>query len=299
MATNFSVADSGVQSYVTDGGVHVSRYRRMQSAVYQAVLQSGGKAYPNLAPVDTSIPVFSGQTAVVGTAESQVGGSNSKQSSSRAATHMSLLVKAHGEVERTTNQAIMAQLHGAGTNAALGAQLVLDKLPAIYGGFDRDHLRALATQASATDVEWNAADPIASISSAFAVYDNTAYNGDAMIVTRAGARKMGLATDGNGRLQFTGPLESAFPVDIPVLYTDATATDINKANILAVIGPFSSCAVGEAGSTIIKMFDQLEADGGGAQENIISFLVERYMGFVAPPTTVIPQTGWVTITDDA
>ena len=33
MATNFSVSDAAVQSYVTDGGVNVTRYRRNGSAL--------------------------------------------------------------------------------------------------------------------------------------------------------------------------------------------------------------------------------------------------------------------------
>ena len=298
MTTNFSVSDAAVQSYVTDGGVNVTRYRRNGSALLQAVMAAGGNTYQGLAPVPTSIPVFFGQTAIVGTAESATGGSNSKQTSSRDVESMSLLVKAHGEVERTTDQALRAQLHGTGAGG-FGARLVAQKSPAIYGGFDRDHLRTIATQASVTDVEWVASAPIATLSSALATYDETSYNADAMIVTRRGARQMGLAVDGEGRLQFNGPLASALPLDIPVFQTDATASDINVSNILAILGPFASCAVGMAGETIVKEFDQLEPTNGGAQENILSFLVERYLGFAKPPTTIIPQGGWTIITDDA
>jgi hypothetical protein len=298
MTTNFSVTDAAVQSYVTDGGVQVTRYRRNGSAVLQAVIAAGGSVYDGIAPVPTSIPVYFGQTAILGVAESQRSGNVSKQTSSRDVESMSLLVKAHGEVERTTDQALRAQLHGTGATG-FGARLVAQKSPAIYGGFDRDHLRAIATQASVTDVEWVASAPIATLSSALATYDETAYNADAIIVTRRGARQMGLAVDGEGRLQFNGPLASALPLDIPVFQTDATASDINVSNILAIIGPFASCAVGMAGETIIKEFDQLEPTGGGAQENIMSYLVERYLGFAKPPTTIIPQGGWTIITDDA
>lgn len=298
MATNFSVSDAAVQSYVTDGGVNVTRYRRNGSAVLQAVMASGGSMYPGLAPVPTSIPVFFGQTAIVGTAESTRSADASKQTSSRDVESMSLLIKAHGEVERTTDQALRAQIAGTGVGG-FGARLVAQKSPAIYGGFDRDHLRTIATQASVTDVEWVASAPIATLSSALATYDETAYNADAMIVTRRGARQMSLAVDADGRLQFTGPLASSLPLDIPVFQTDATAADINVSNILAIIGPFASCAVGMSGDTIVKEFDQLEPTNGGAQENIVSFLVERYLGFAKPPTTIIPQSGWTIITDDA
>lgn len=296
MATNFSVTDAGVQAYVRDGGVHVSRYRRMRSAVMDAVAASGGKRYPGLAPVDTSIPVTSGQADIQGTAESAVGGSNSYGASARATGHMSLLVQGHGDVERTTAESLMAQLHGASTTGGFGASLVADKLPAIMAGFDAEHLAGVL--GTPTDVEWDASAPAATISTAFATYDETAYNGDAMIVTRKGARLMGLAVDGNGNYLFNGPLADAFPVDIPVLYTDATATDIGTANLLAVIGPFGSCAVGESGSTKVDVFDQLEATGGGAAERIVSFLVQRYMGFASPATSVIPASAWTTITDD-
>lgn len=300
MATNFSVSDAAVQSYVTDGGVQVTRYRRNGSAVLQAVIAAGGNVYDGIAPVPTSIPVFFGQTAILGVTESVTAGSpgTSKQTSARDVESMSLLVKAHGEVERTTDQALRAQLHGTGATG-FGARLVAQKSPAIYGGFDRDHLRTIATQASVTDVEWVASAPIATLSTALATYDETAYNADAMIVTRRGARQMGLAVDGEGRLQFNGPLASALPLDIPVFQTDATAADINVSNILAILGPFASCAVGMSGDTIIKEFDQLEPTNGGAQENIMSYLIERYLGFAKPPTTIIPQGGWTIITDDA
>lgn len=301
MTTNFSVSDAAVASYVTDGGLNVSRYRQNGSAVLQAVMAAGGKVYPNLAPVPTSIPVFFGQTAILGAGESTRAANISKQTSARDVESMSLLVKAHGEVEKTTDQALRAQIHGTNGSGGFGAQMVAQKSPAIYGGFDRDHLRAIAALAGATDVEWVAADAIASLSTALAVYDETPYGGNdlALILTRRGARQMGMAVDGDKNLIFPGSLAQALPLDMPVFVTDATATDINLPNVLGILGPFGSCAVGMAGDTVIKVFDQLEPTGGGAQENIVSFLVERYLGFARPVAGVIPNSGWVTITDDA
>ncbi len=300
MTTNFSVSDAAVASYVTDGGVNVSRYRRNGSAVLQAVMAAGGRVYNNLPPVPTTIPVTYGQTPILGVAESTRALNVSKQTSARNIAAMSLLVKAHGEVERTTDQSMRASLFGVG-QSGFGAKLVADKSPAIYGGFDRDHLRAIAALAGATDVEWVAASPIATLSSALAVYDETAYGGAdmALILTRKGARLMGMSVDTTGNLIFPGTLASALPLDMPVFVTDATAADINLPNILGILGPFGTCAVGMAGETIIKEFDQLEPTGGGAQENIISYLIERYLGFARPPVAVLPNSGWVTITDDA
>jgi hypothetical protein len=295
MATNFSITDTAVQSFIDDGGINVTRYRRMSSAVIQAVQATGGKMYPNLAPVPTRIPVFSGQADINGTAESAVGGSNSKPNSARAATGTNLLVEAYAEFEKTTDQALMAGLHGVMTPQAYAAGLIAEKSPAIYAGFDADVLGDLA---GATDIEWDAADPIGTLSSALATYDETDYNGDAMILTRRGARQMGLAVDTQGRIQFTGMGSMALPLDIPVFMTDSKSADIGVSNLLAVIGPFASCAVGMAGATRVKTFDQLEPTAGGAQENIITFCIERYLGFAKPPTSVIPATGWTTITDD-
>jgi hypothetical protein len=300
VATNFSVTDASVQDYVTDGGVNISRYRRMRSAVLDAVRLSGGKYYGQLAPVTTSVPVFSGQAAVSATAESQVSTLRTKQTSGRAVTSMNLLVAAHGELERTTDQALRASLHGLTTAGSFMTQMTAAKLPAIYSGFDETHLGTTIT-ASATDVEWVAASGVNTISTALATYDETAYNADAMIVTRKGRRLMGLSVDADGNIVGgSGLFDSIRNVfDGPILYTDATAADIGTPNLLAVMGPFSTCAVGESGGNIVKVFDQLEDTGGGAHQNVISFLVERYLGFVRPPVAVVPNSAWVTITDDA
>ncbi len=295
MATNFSVAETAVQDYIRGGGIEVTRYRRMQSAVQQAVIQSGGRNFANLAPVPTTIPVKSGQTDIGATAESQTGGSNSLPTSARVMEGRNLLVAAHGEVEKLTDQGLKAQLFGASTAQGYGPQLVAEKTPAIYSGFDAAHLTPLLT--GATSVEY-AGDAIAAIDTALAPYDEAAYNGDAMIVTRKGQRVFGLATDSQNRLQFNGDLANALPFDGPILRADITSADVGESNLLAVIGPFASCAVGSAGATEVKVFDQLEPTAGGAQENIFSLLVQRYLGFVAPSTSVIPATGWVKIVDD-
>ena len=263
------------------------------SALMRAVAASGGQVFDGLAPVPTSIPVFSGQTAITSTAESQTGGSNSHQVSSRSAGSTSLLVAPHGEVEKTTDQALRALLHGVGSAESYGAKLIVSKTPAIWAGFDDEHLSPIV--AGATSVEWDAAAPVATLSSALATYDDTAYNADAMIVTRRGKRTMGLATDGDGRLQWNGV--TSIPFDGPVFETDVTGTDLGSATLLALIGPWANCAVGNAGETELKLFDQLEPTAGGAQENIISAQVQRYAGFARPAVGTLPLTAWTRIID--
>lgn len=293
MTTNFSVSDAAVQSYVTNGGIEVTRYRQDGAAVLQAVARSGGQVYNNLPPVPTTIPVFHGQTAVGGTAESTRASNSSLPNSARDVEGRNLLIAAHGEVEKTTDQSLRASLLGVGSADAYLPRLVATKSPAIYGGFDGEQLASVLT--GATDIEWTG-NGIAALDAAMAIYDETAYNGDAMIVTRRGARQMGLAQNADNMLQFPGGVQG-IPFDGPILRTDATAADIGVPNLLAVIGPFASCAVGMANATEVKVFDQLEPTNGGSQENIISFKVQRYLGFISPSTSVIPATGWVTIID--
>lgn len=298
MALNFSVADTAVQTYARDGGIHITRYHMMEPALIRAVRAAGGSVYPGLPPVQTSIPIRSGQIPVSGTAESQVGGNNTKQTSARSATKMDLLVKAYEEYEQQTDQSLRAQLFGYGQQG-YGARALAEKAPAVGAGFDVEHLGTLAGLASATDVEFVASASVATLSSALATYDETDYNADAMIVTRAGKRKFGLATNADGNLLFGGDLARNSPLDIPIFETEAKVADLGVSNLLAILGPFGDCAVGWSSDWIVKVFDQLESTLGGAAENIISILMGRYMGFVAPPTTVVPQSGWTIITDDA
>ena len=295
MTTNFSVSDASIDQYVKDGGIEVTRYKRNGSAVGQAITATGGKTYPNLPPVPTTIGYKYGQTKVDSQAESTRTGSQTAPQSARQPTNTSLLVKAWPEWESTTRQSMMAELHGTRDPDMWGAQLVATKSPAIYAGFDSDFLSTALS--SPTDVEW-AGNGIAVMNSVMAAYDETAYNGDAMILTRKGARLFGFAENADNMLQFPGGVQS-IPFDGPILRTDATAADIGTPNLLGVVGPFSACAWGWSGDTTVELFNQLEQVEGGAREQLLTWLVNRYMGAVAPPTAAVPAAAWTTITDDS
>ena len=294
MTTNFSVSDAAIEQYVKDGGIEVTRYRRNGTAVGQAIAQSGGRVYPNLAPVPTRIPVTHGQGIIGSQSESTKASSTTAPQSARDMTPVNLLIEAHTEWEQTTDQAMEAELHGVASADAWGARLAASKSPAIFSGFDSEFLASVLT--GPTDVEWTG-NGIEALDTALAIYDETAYNGDAMIVTRRGARAMGLAQNADNMLQFPGGVDG-IPFDGPILRTDATAADIGTANLLAVIGPFATCAYGFSGQTDIQLYDQLEETEGGARQQLLTWLVKRYLGAVSSDTSVVPATAWVTITDD-
>ncbi len=289
MAANFTVSDAAVQSYVTDGGINVTRYQLNASGVMQAVIQSGGKVYPNLAPVTTTIPVTSGQTAIAGVAES-----TAAATSQRSVGPSNLLVAAHDEAEAVTDESMRAQIQGAASADALMPQFVAAKSPAIYAGFDGDHLTPICT--GATSIEY-AGNAISAIDSAMALYDESDYYGDAMIVTRKGRRVLGLSQNADNMLQFPAGV-SGVPFDGPIVFADIKSADAGETNLLAVIGPFRNCAVGWASDTIVNVFDQLEETNTGNRERIIWMRANRYLGFAKPAVGVIPATGFVKIVDN-
>lgn len=293
MATNFSVNDAAVKQFLAGQDIEVTRYRAGVSAVIQAVTAAGGEVIPNLAPIPTSMTVVSGQSAIGASAESTVAATVNKPNSTREATSVDLLVKAHAEVERITSQALAARLIDGASRDAFATSLAAKKLPAIMAGFDLAALSPLVS-AGAT-VEYDATDPVASLSALVAGFDDTPYGADAMILTKAGARKLRYATDANKLVQFGNDV----PFDGPIFRTELTGTQLGSATLMGIVGPFAACAVGYSTETLVKTFDQLEPTAGGAQQNIISFLVERYAGFVAPPVAVVPATGWKLLVDAA
>ena len=145
--------------------------------------------------------------------------------------------------------------------------------------YDIEVLAAAAAGANNNaDVEYVASAPITSISSLLAPYDETAYEADAVVLTRAGARKLGFAVDGEGRLQSNTGAQGLFG-DLPVFVTKATGTQLGVATLMGVVGPFGAGTWATADAVSVERMPQATVDGLGPEQNIVNYRIEGAFGY--------------------
>lgn len=162
--------------------------------------------------------------------------------------------------------------------------------------FDIEYLGELAG-AAATDVEWNAADPITSISTALSTYDATTYGPTGVVFTRAGARKMRYALDTQARLQSPSGISGLF--DLPSAVTNATGAQLGTASLMAIIGPFNAGAWAANGTLTSERRPDATVDGEGPGTGMVQYLNRAAMGYANGIDTTSTGTGFVTIIDAA
>jgi hypothetical protein len=164
-----------------------------------------------------------------------------------------------------------------------GAEIVSKILDAATGRFplayDLEVLAPMASGAGITPaVEYNAAAPIASISSWLAASDNTAYMANTVVLTKAGARKLNFALDTQGRLQSnTGA--AGLLGDMNVHVTQLTGTQLGVPSLMGIIGPFSAGHWASALGVTIERMPQATVAAKGPEQNIVNYRVEGAFGY--------------------
>ena len=172
---------------------------RYGSALAQVTIGSGGQVLTNLDFRDHRLPIVTRTTLPAKYAEGAT-----RTSADSTTTTAALQVAIYDdwnpisvEFERTTDPAALVST-------------VVDASAALFPlVFDIEYLGAIVGGASSTDVEYDAADPIGSFSTLLSGFDTTTYGATGMVLTRAGARKLGLATTASDKaLQFQNGIQS-------------------------------------------------------------------------------------------
>ena len=241
---------------------------RSQSALAQVTIGAGGQVLSNLDFRDHKLPVVTRTTLPKKYAEGATR-TSAASTTSTAALNVSIYDDWNPisvEFERTTDPASLV------TN-------VVDASAALFPlVFDIEYLGAIAAGASATSVEYDATDPIASFSSLMSKYDTTTYGATGMVLTRAGSRKLGLATTASDKqLQFPNGVQSLF--NGPMFQTGATGTQLGVATVMAIVGPFHAGVWGANGSMTTERRPDATVDGQGPGTGMLQFLNRAAMGY--------------------
>ena len=242
---------------------------RSQSALAQVTIGAGGQVLSNLDFRDHKLPVVTRTTLPKKYAEGATR-TSAASTTSTAALNVSIYDDWNPisvEFERTTDPASLV------TN-------VVDASAALFPlVFDIEYLGAIAAGASATSVEYDATDPIASFSSLMSKYDTTTYGATGMVLTRAGSRKLGLATTASDKqLQFPNGVQSLF--NGPMFQTGATGTQLGVATVMAIVGPFHAGVWGANGSMTTERRPDATVDSQGPGTGMVQYLNRAAMGYV-------------------
>jgi hypothetical protein len=241
---------------------------RYGSALTQVTAAAGGQVLPNLDFRDHRLPIVTRTTLPAKYAEGAT-----RSSADSATTTAALQVAIYDdwnpisvEFERTTDPAALVST-------------VVDASAALFPlVFDIEYLGGIVNGASSVDVEYDAADPITSLSSLMAFYDTTTYGATGMVLTRAGRRKLNYAIDTTKRLQFDAGVQSLF--DGPTFMTGATGTQLGTASLLAVIGPFHAGVWGANGGMTTERRPDATVDSQGPGTGMVQYLNRAAMGYV-------------------
>ena len=240
---------------------------RSQSALAQITQAAGGSVYPNLDFRDHKLPIVTRTTLPAKYAEGATR-TSAASATSTAALNVAIYEDWNPiavEFERTTDPAQLVQ-------TVVGASAALFPLV-----FDIEYLGNIVGGASITSVEYNAADPISSLSSLLAAYDSTSYGATGMVVTRQGARKLGYAVDTQARLQSPAGIQSLFPG--PAFPTGATGTQLGVATVMAIVGPFHAGAWGANGMMTTERRPDATVDSQGPGTGMVQYLNRAAMGY--------------------
>lgn len=240
---------------------------RMGSALASITEASGGMVYPNLDFRDHKLPVVVRTTLPAKYAE---GATRTSAASTTTTAALNIAVyddwnPVSVEFERTTDPAQLVP-------TVIGASAALFPLV-----FDIEYLGGIVGGGSVTSVEYDAADPIGSLSTLLAAYDSTSYPASGMVLTRAGARKLGYATDTQARLQSQAGVQALF--NGPVATTGATGTQLGVASVMAIVGPFHAGAWGANGGMTSERRPDATVDGQGPGTGMVQYLNRAAMGY--------------------
>jgi len=163
--------------------------------------------------------------------------------------------------------------------------------------FDIEYLGAIAVGAGLeATVEYDAADPVTSISTLFAAYDATTYPATGMVLTRAGSRKLRYAVSASDKvLQAPQGIQSI--ADVPTFQTGATGTQLGVATIMAIVGPFHAGAWAANGSMTSERRPDATVDGQGPGTGMVQYLNRAAMGYANGIDATPDGTGFSILID--
>lgn len=242
---------------------------RSGSALAQVVAAAGGQVLPNLDFRDHRLPIVTRTTLPAKYAEGAT-----RSSADSTTTTAALQVAIYDdwnpisvEFERTTDPAALVST-------------VVDASAALFPlVFDIEYLGAITAGASSTDVEYDAADPVTSISTLLSGYDNTTYAATGMVLTRYGQRMLGFAVDTTKRLQ--APSGIAQLAGLPTFTTGATSAQLGGGtNIMAIVGPFHAGVWGANGGMTSERRPDATVDSQGPGTGMVQYLNRAAMGYV-------------------
>ncbi len=257
------------------------------SALLGATAATGGQILTSVDFRDHSLPVVQDDGLPTIVAEG-----TDKPAADATVTIKSLNVQLWAKWRQISRQMELTQ-----DPADLARSIVNSAVPGFPIAFDVRYLGTVVAGAGVTSVEYDAADPITSVSSLFAPYDATSYAADAMILTRAGARKLGYAVDGNGRLQAPGGVQGLS--NVPTFVTGASGTQLGSATLMGIVGPFGAGYAGTAIGVGVERMPQATIDGAGPEQNIINYRIEAASGYVNAIDGATPTGVGFTILIDA
>lgn len=239
------------------------------SALASATIAAGGQVLGNLDFRDHRLPI------VTRTTRPQKYAEGATRTSSASATTTSLLdINIYEdwnpisvEFERTTDPMNLTRTVVDASAALFPVTFDDEFLGAIVGGVNKN-----------SDVEYDAADPVTSLSNLLAPYDTTSYPATAMVLTRAGQRKLQYAVTANDKaLQAPAGIQSY--INLPTFLTPSIGTDLGVASVMAIVGPFHAGAWGSNQGLTSERRPDATVDGQGPGTGMVQYLNRAAMGY--------------------
>jgi len=259
---------------------------RSQSALAAVTAASGGQVLSGIDFRDHKLPIVTRTTLPAKYAEGAT-----RTSADSTTTTASLNVAIYDdwnpisvEFERNTDPANLVP-------TVIGASAALFPLV-----FDIEYLGNIVGGVSVTSVEYNAADPVTSMSSLFAAYDTTSYGATGMVLTRQGARKLRYAVSASDKV-LQAPQGIADLADVPTFQTGATGAQLGVATVMAIVGPFHAGAWAANGGMTSERRPDATVDGQGPGTGMVQYLNRAAMGYANGIDTTPNGTGFSILID--
>lgn len=187
--------------------------------------------------------------------------------------------------------------------ADLASSIVNTAVPGFPIAFDARYFAAAHGGANKnTDVEYDASDPVASVSTWLAGYDETSHGPGFVALNRAGARKLQYALDANNRLQAPVVGGIAGITGLPTFLTGCTGaqmgTTVPAGAILGAIVPTGSKVAVNRNVRVTPM-PQATINSVGPEQNIVNYKIESAMGYANGVDHDATGRGWTFLIDAA
>jgi len=282
-----------ISEWTTTGGIQAASTTTFvnvltgNSAALNAIDAAGGTVNLGADFIPRNIPIVSGLSLPTKVAEN-----TNKPVDEVTPGFATLTVDMWAKFHQASRQAWTSGPTRQAIQAAINASVGMFPI-----AFDIETLTPFASGVNTTAVEYDAGAPINSISSFMAAYDETSYMGDAVVLTRAGARKLGYSVNADGNLLAQGGNASSLFGNLPVFTTLATGTQLGAASLLGVVGPFGSMEWATAQGVAVDYLPQATIAGRGPEQNIENWRIEAAFGVASGIDVDNTGTGAVALID--